>query len=753
MVDTTNPNIDPNRVDQFNQRLGTGTDRLGFFSRAVDRAAGAFGGVIRGAPQSISEFGAGLARLAGVGGPVVKAMQFAEGYVTVWQELTQYGVNFGNQLDEMIIQAGAANMRMEQLGRVVQRSSKDFAGLGGTANQGVQQFLASQADFYRNFRDLDMSLRQLGMSTDQINERFLQFDTMSQVSGLRQRMTDRQRQEAGVRFAESVDKLAKLTGKQADELAREQLALSRQGNIYARDQELVGKATEGTTARIVTRFNQMGDEIGEFTADILTRGFADGSPVNQAMRAIAPELESMLQRIRQAQSAGNLREVERLESETVAYLARVRRDRRAQAFSQLGSATEQTQAANRIMTSMNKSAELLSDAEVRSRIATERRINAQEVTDAEVARYREQQLTNERTGQRSGQGSRAVTDLMLQTLQSLQLSASTAQERAVTTIFDNIQSAAGALRDGIASIDWQAAVNAAVSEVTGTISMLAPGRDIRTALQGMQQTLTTRASMQDTLGATGTADQLRREADRVGTIIQDLTSGRINEDEARRRAGAIESAMSGVGTVRIESRGPLTVQILGQVRNLVPETGTPTPEGGRPGNSVGTFGRTGSFFANFGPGTNVRLHGMEGVFRPNHIEDIMERSSRGTIQGLVNQLNASMGSMSSTNISEMSGSVRTIASNLDSRLNTLRANVSREIKESQAINPEMIGEQLRTALSSMPTDMRKAFEDAFGNTLRQPMEQLVSVSTRGTEYQERVYKNTRGISQDYLRGA
>lgn len=751
---TQDANLNPQQVDQFNRNLGTGTDRLGFFSRAVDRAAGAFGGVIRGAPQGISEFSDALSQLSGENGVlrrVAASAKFAEGYVTVWQELTNYGINFGNQLDEMIIQAGAANMKMEQLGRIVQQSSSDFAALGSSANRGVQQFLGSQADFYRSYRDLDMSLRQLGLSTDDINQRFLQFDTISQIGGMRQRMDERQRAEAGTRFVEAVDRLAKLTGKQAEELAREQVALSRQGNIYARDQELVGKATEGTTARLVQQFNLLGDEVGAFATDIITRGFADGSPANRALRAMASDLEPMLQGIRRAQDAGNLQEVERLEREAVAYMARVRESRNAQLFALQNTATEEGVAANRIMTGLNNAAQIISDGEIRATIAREKGIRAEEVSIADVARRREEMLAAEVRGQRSGQGSRAVTDLMLETLQALQLSASAAQERAVKGIFDEIQEAAGELRDGIARIDWNGMVQAAISEVSGTMSSLAPGRDFRAGLQGMQQAFVLRAQAADTRGNTATADLLEQSSRDVGRIIRDLNAGRITEEDARRQAAAIESAMTGIGALEIRNIERMDVESIDLIRELG-SSRSASGDGTTPGQNIGTFGRTGSFFSDYGPGTDVRLHGIEGVFRPNHIEEIMERSSRGTIQALVNDI-TTRGFPSSDISSEMGGAIRNITATLDNRLNTIRANVSREIRQSQPFNPEMIGEQLRTALSSMPTDMRKAFEDAFGNTLKQPMEQLVSVSTRGTDYQERVYKNTRGISQDYLRGA
>lgn len=734
-------------LDRIGESAGEGSRSINRLARAVDATARAFGGVISGAPQSISEFAGGLTDIVGAGGPLAKMVQFAEGYTNVWQGLTGYGVNFSNQLDQMIITAGRANMGMEQLDAAVRSSSVDFAGLGPTANRGVQGFLARQADFYRNFQDLDMSLRQLGMTTDDINERFLQFDAMSNVNNLRQRLTDNQRQQAAARFAESVDTLARLTGKQADELAREQLELSRQGNIYARDQQLLGKETQGTTAAIVTRFNAMGEDVGNVVTDFLTRGFPDANdPAFIALNSMAPQLQNYLGAIRRAQDAGDLQEVERMSDEMAVYLEGIRRSRRAQYLAQLGSATDVTAAANRILTAMNNSAELLSSGEVRARMIADG-FDEAAITTQTMAEYRRRLMDEERAGQRSGQGTRTVTDLMLKTLQQLQLAASTAQERTVTSIFTSIEDAAGELRDGIAGIDWQAAVNSAISNVTGVAGMLSRTQDIRGGIQGIQDTLTFQSRQASRSGDQDLADLLSDSADAAGQIVQDLEAGRIDEAEARRRALALSTMIQSTGDMTISHRGPLTLELQEQINALGSDG-----EGGAQQNAIGTLGRTGRFFANFGPGTNVRLDGIEGIFRPEHVEEIMERSSRGTMQSLVNEI-LSRGSTAEVSSSDITSSFRNITSTLDGRLNTLRASVSREIRSMQPSDTSAIAEQVSMALEQMPQGMRRAFEEALGSTIKQPIEQLVSVSTRGTEYQERVYKNTKGLSNDYLRGA
>jgi hypothetical protein len=301
------------------------------------------------------------------------------------------------------------------------------------------------------------------------------------------------------------------------------------------------------------------------------------------------------------------------------------------------------------------------------------------------------------------------------------------------------------IRTSIRGADIGAAVTSAISDVFGTFGLLNRGQDFTASIQDVQNQFSMAARVAEQQGDREEALRLQAKAEEAARIRLDLSrpENPISESEARSRLNSLGNAFTNTGPLNITATGRtnFVAENLDSINNFGSN------------NNVGTLGRTGSFFDNFGPGTDVTLHGIEGVFRPEHIEDIMTRSSKGTISALVKQINSTMGGSQDRNMTQTVGIVRNITSSLDGRLNTLRATISRDMRETQTISPEMIGEQIKTAFASMPADMRKAVEDAFSNTLKQPMEQLVSVSTRGTEYQERVYKNTRGISQDYLRGA
>lgn len=739
------------RTEEQLDRLGNSADRAsgsaGRLSRALERAGSAFGGVLRGAPQSLSEFSDGVSKLFNGNGSVTRAMEFAEGYIGVWQELTRSGFNFGNELDRMAISAGQANMRLDDLAKIAQTNGQTIAGMGATAEQGISNFLARQGSFFRNqerqFDGVQRRLMALGLTTSDINERFLQFDTIQTVRNRRLSMSEDQRINQATAFAEEMDRLARLTGKQADQLAAEAVQLERNGQVYARAQ-MLPEETRDAFRSTIQQLQEVGPQFGNMARDILSRGFIDpNDPAVVMLQSFAPDLVNTLYAAREAQQRGDAAEATRLRDLAAIQAAQVRQSNDYLQQAALGSATIYTQGAADTITSMNESAQALRLAEIGDQFQTS--MGRAATSADELARYLNGVLEAERRLQLEGVDSQQVIRAYNEALITLQSMARRVQERTISGIADAATSVSGTAISTIRQTDIPSAVDEILGQAEGILRYYsARESDLAGIIQQRQQALATMAETATGQEQVDLLDQSRR----LGEVVTDMRNG-LSSEEARRRAAEIDTAAREIRTqnMTVHADNVRLSEGIEQRTSVLREAVSGQH------NSIGTLGRTGSFFADFGSGTNVQLHGIEGVFRPNHIEDIMERSARGTISALVDQLNSSTGRSDATSSATLTGSIRNITTTLNGRLNTLTANISRDIRETNTISPEMIGEQMRTALANMPTDMKRAFEDALSNTLRQPIEQLVSVSTRGTEYQERVYKNTRGISQDYLRGA
>jgi hypothetical protein len=568
---------------------------------------------------------------------------------------------------------------------------------------------------------------------------------MSTIRNRNEVIESAQRNQLAGEFAEEMDRLAKLTGKQADELAKEQMALQRQGNIYAAQMELPA-STQQQLITTIGRMNDFGESIGNVSTDILTRGFIDpNDPAALAIQSFGYDMITALYRAREAMQRGDAAEARRQEGIAAEEAAALRTNRDFLQMARLGGATEFTRGIQQVVTDLNTSGQALSQANIRRRLSDEKLAETAE----NMAAMRERIIQEQRAAQITPTESNAIINGYNELLIELQGLAKAAQEPTVRA-FTNIGNAAmEEIRTSIRGADIGAAVTSAISDVFGAFGLLNRGQDFTASIQDIQNQFSMAARVAERQGNREEALRLQAQAEEAARIRLDLTrpENPISESEARSRLNSLGNAFTNTGPLNITATGRtnFVAENLDRINNF---SNSETD-----GRSIGTFGRKGSFFENFGTGTDVTLHGIEGVFRPEHIEEIMTRSSRGTISALVKQINSTMGGSQDRNMTQTVGIVRNITSSLDGRLNTLRATISRDMRETQTISPEMIGEQIKTAFASMPADMRKAVEDAFSNTLKQPMEQLVSVSTRGTEYQERVYKNTRGISQDFLRGA
>ena len=203
-------------------KLDDQNSALGRVNKSLDALGGIVGAIIRGAPQS---FGDILDKIPNLDGKVAESMKFAEGYIGVWQGLTRSGVNFNNKIDDMITATGRANIQLEKLASLVTESGAAFASIGGIAQAGVDVFLANQATFMEKrldgtFDPLRVRLEQLGYTAETITESFLAYDQIQAIQGIRDRRTGFERNRAAAEFASSMDELARLTGKQIDQLEK-----------------------------------------------------------------------------------------------------------------------------------------------------------------------------------------------------------------------------------------------------------------------------------------------------------------------------------------------------------------------------------------------------------------------------------------------------------------------------------------------------------------------------------------------------
>lgn len=242
-------------------------------SAVKDTAAAFLSGVptikdTTGAFEKVSATGAGVAK-------------YLEGQVGLYQNLSKSGVTFGARLDAMQQAATKARISTDQLASMADKSSTSFAAMGGSAESGASQFLDLAAVFQES-EQYGERLRRLGMDFEEVNEALLNYEEQQSRVVMRDQRTTDQRLQAATRFSTELDAIAKLTGKQRDQLRAEMNERNKEGKIRA--------MLMGMTAEQADQFNLLNAEIqqsgfGAVFTDIMTLGTV--SKENAAVAAAA----------------------------------------------------------------------------------------------------------------------------------------------------------------------------------------------------------------------------------------------------------------------------------------------------------------------------------------------------------------------------------------------------------------------------------------------------------------------------------
>ncbi len=210
--------------------------------------------------------------------------------IETFRQLSQSGANFGQSIVQLRTAAAEAALPLDDFASLVANNSQNLAALFGTTTQGAQEI----ARLGRTVREVGIDrLAPLGFTVDEINETLLLNLDSQRRTGVLDQLTDDQRRNSAIDFAEELDRLAKLTGAQRDEL-RSQIE-SQQSN------ERFQVALQGQTEETRRRLQGFAATVGNI-APGLNEGFQDlianaGVPVTESALALVqniPEAQGII---------------------------------------------------------------------------------------------------------------------------------------------------------------------------------------------------------------------------------------------------------------------------------------------------------------------------------------------------------------------------------------------------------------------------------------------------------------------------
>ena len=210
--------------------------------------------------------------------------------IETFRQLSQSGANFGQSIVELRTAAASAALPLDDFAALVANNSQNLAALFGSTTQGAQAIARLGAQT----RELGIErLAPLGLTVDEINETLLLNLDSQRRTGILNTLTDQQRTTSAINFAEQLDRLAKLTGQQRDEL-RAQIE-QQQSN------ERFQAALQGQTDETRQRLQGFAATVGGISPQ-LAEGFQDlianaGVPVTDSALALVqniPEAQNII---------------------------------------------------------------------------------------------------------------------------------------------------------------------------------------------------------------------------------------------------------------------------------------------------------------------------------------------------------------------------------------------------------------------------------------------------------------------------
>lgn len=723
------------KLDKARDKKTTSTNKAAASLNALAKGAASAAGAIYGTlPKSLTDV-FGNKALGGSLGYLEKNLDLMRGFAS-------YGVDFGNEVDQMIVSSTASRIGLDGFAKIVGQSGTDLLMFGETANRGMQKFVASQSDFFLNFKEEERTLKRLGFTVDDITETFLTYDKISNFARVRTDRTNEQRNRAAVEFSLELDKLSRLTGQQRDTLKEQMTEVGRAGDVQARTNQLTEEAGKESLRNQIVLSKALGPGIAKLTQDLLTAGIPKGE--SKRLMGLAGDYSNAVLALRDAQTRGNAEQIKIAEGRVQTEASLLNQNKTLQNLALFSGVNQYTDIASSVLESTATGyAKALEVA--RAMLIKE----GKELTSGNLAARITENIAAEQAkaiADAAKGSTQLIQQSMVDVLTTVQQTAAKAQITGTQELFKELAGPISGFSTLLDKLNLPSKIEDFNKFFTNMIGGLR-GLTGDVAAQGVN-------AATEALGRGGT--ELARELIDLSRRVNDATGPEKVDLETQ-----LKEAMKKVNelppqTGMLVNADNVVINAnqtrINEMEEAVRQRGRSSPVPER--RDTGSLGKTGSLFENFGRQTNMLLHGIESVQTPEQTADIMRHSAIGTAQAFADSLRGQHGMEMASYIKstvvpaieQMSGStVQTLAG----MLNTLKATstVNTAATQTQQIDPAIL-EQL---ISKMSSNIKGSMEEALKG-LKSPMEEFASTAREQLAIQQKQLRGIKGISGDAMRG-
>lgn len=657
--------------------------------------------------------------------------------------MSDYGASFGYNIQAMDQAALNARMSLSELANLVKESSETLTMFGKDTSDGAIGFTSiidsMQTQVTRFGRTTEENARLLGYSFEGLNEAVLDYATISGLARSRERMDENARNQSMGEYLDTVDELAKLTGKQRDAISDTMVKEARQGQNIIRARQL-GERGDDYMEFMGGFRAEFGDTLGDLNADMLTAGFGQTEETRKLQGVLSPLSNAM----------ENLRLAYEDPTSTDAQIKRMQDAVRTQAAGVSELEVMNLAVYNRV----NSTGGLLAQV-----------ITEQSSLMAQTERYRDF-LASDAGGNRTVSLEEARRELIKNTrdLQSgamspdadpnspagqfqkyistqieLEKGVNAAKQSALNGAYDNLTVTMNKLGTMFTDINTRLLQSSAnfVDSFSAMISDLASMTGTQQA-QAISQTERTLQSLLNDPTVGTEASQLLLEMATASRRLQDAPNNSARQTAINDMQAILDRTDELSSTARVMKidRAEITVTDADFERaGLIP--------GANPDAMFGSMKAYGRLFNNYGQETMQPLHGLEAVTTPAQMADIVMNAAMGGRSALAQDI--------VTGITSANSTASNSTARIDSMLNTVSSrlrDVVTTVAQDNNTSPDTV---INEFMNQLPKTLKTALEEAMGSSLRPSLEQLVSIGAQHAETSNKIRKGFSGISNDYMR--
>ena len=257
--------------------------------------------------DSLSDFSQHFANLANeipiIGGLLGGALQTVTGLldsqIDNYRELSSAGVSFGSSLFDAQRAAANTNLTLDQFSSVITNNSAAMAAIGGTAGAGAKVFTnisrIMKEDFGTQFQALGIQ------AAEQAEYTAGYLETLARTGRLN-RMTASQQAAGAASYIKQLDRLAKATGKQRDEIEADLQSQAQDKRFALIMQTLDEDVRQQLTGTFTYAQQRLGPDMADALKDVVATGGVPLTEMGEELMRTNPELGQMAIAVREGRA-------------------------------------------------------------------------------------------------------------------------------------------------------------------------------------------------------------------------------------------------------------------------------------------------------------------------------------------------------------------------------------------------------------------------------------------------------------------